>query len=97
MQKIRSIIYLAALGTILALLVLINPLLVAPLLMTVLIFSAVARRLNFYKIVMMMKQYAKNLSKLRLEARAKLHMGIRDYHGSMENDEARRRSYGYVR
>jgi hypothetical protein len=35
--------------------------------------------MNFFKIVMMMKSWAKNISRVRFEIRAKLNIGFRDY------------------
>ena len=45
-------------------------------------FLAIARQMNFNKIVMMMKSWAKNISRIRFEIRAKLHTGFRDYSDS---------------
>jgi hypothetical protein len=45
----------------------------------------------------MIKRYAQDASKLRLEIRAKLHSGFKDCNGSMENEESNNRSYGFVR
>ena len=64
---------------------------------SMLAFVAVDRQLNFFKIVMVIKRYAKNVSRLRFEIRAKLHTGFRDYSGSMDSDESHHRSCGYIR
>ena len=96
MQRMRSIIYLALLGTVGALIILINPLYVLALI-SMLAFLAIARQMNFYKIVMAIKRYAKNVSRLRFEIRAKLHTGFRDYSGSVESEEYSHKSCGFVR
>jgi hypothetical protein len=97
MQKIRRIINLTLLGTIGAAIILINPLFAMLAIASVLSFLTVARQLNFYKIVMMMKRYATGVSRLRFEIRAKLHTGFRDYNGAVESEESHGKSYGYVR
>ena len=96
MRRMRSAIYLALLGTVGALIVLINPLYVLALI-SMLAFVAITRQMNFYKIVMVIKRYAKNVSRLRFEIRAKLHTGFRDYSGSMDGDESHHRNCGYIR
>jgi hypothetical protein len=53
-----------------------------------------AQQLNFYKIVMMIKRYARNVSKLRYEIRAKLQMGLTDYRGVYLDDESTPRHSG---
>ena len=93
----RSIIYLAVIGTVGLLAVLVNPLYVLLASISILAFVTMARQLNFYKIVMVIKRYAKNVSRLRFEIRAKLHTGFRDYSGSMEGDESHHRNCGCIR
>jgi hypothetical protein len=98
MRKIRSIVYLALIAIVGLLIVLINPLVVLLASVSMLAFVAIARQMNFYKIVMMIKRYAKSVSSLRFEIRAKLHTGFRDYNGSMDSEEAsRHRNCGYIR
>ena len=96
MQRIRSIIYLAVLGTVGLLVVLVNALYVLLASISILAFVTMARQLNFYKIVMVIKRYAKNVSRLRFEIRAKLHTGFRDY-SSMDGDESHHRNCGCIR
>jgi len=97
MRKLRSFISLALLATIGLLAALINPIVVLFASISIIAFLAIARRMNFYKIIMMIKGHAKNVSKLRFEIRAMLHTGFREYSGSMENEESRHRSCGYIR
>jgi len=97
MRKVRSIIYLGLLATAGLLVVLINPLYVLLASTSMLAFVAIARQLNFNKIVMMIKSCAKNVSKLRFEIRARVHTGFGDYSGSMDNEESHHRSCGYAR
>jgi len=46
--------------------------------------------MNFYKIFMVMKSWAKNVSRLRVEIRAKLHTGFRDYNDPLEAESSHR-------
>jgi hypothetical protein len=96
MQKTRRI-YLATLGAIGLLVFVINPLLMLLVSFSLIMFLAVSRQLNYYKVAMMIKRYAKDVFRLRLEIRAKLHSGFKDCNGSMENEESNNRSYGFVR
>ena len=52
-------------------------------------FLAITNQMNFYKIVMMMKSWAKNISRMRFEIRAKLHTGFRDYSDPMDAEGSR--------
>jgi hypothetical protein len=97
MRKIRSIIYLALLAIVGLLILLINPLVVLLASVSMLAFVAIARQMNFYKIVIMIKRYAKNVSRLRFEIRAKVHTGFRDYSGSMDSEESRHRNCAHIR
>jgi len=58
-----------------------------------------SRQLNLYKMVMMLKQAAGKLNKLRYDIRARLRLGFREYSGvSVDGDEElHHRSHGYVR
>jgi hypothetical protein len=59
-----------------------------------------SRQLNFYKMVMFLKRYARNLgAKLRCDIRARLHLGFRDYNSISANadEELRHRTHGYIR
>jgi hypothetical protein len=96
MRKLRSIIYLALLGTVGLIVVLINPLYMFAVI-SMFAFLAIARQMNFYKIVMIMKRYAKSVSRIRFEIRAKLHTGFRDYSDSMDSEESHHRTSGFIR
>ena len=92
-QKLRSIICLTLLATFGLLAALISPPVVLFASISVIAFLAIASQMNLYKIAMMMKNYAKSVSRLRFEIRAKLHTGFRDYNGSIESaDESSHRS-----
>ena len=96
MLKLRSIIYLALLGTVGLIVVLINPLYMFAVI-SMFAFLAIARQMNFYKIVMIMKRYAKSVSRIRFEIRAKLHTGFRDYSDSMDSEKSHHRTSGFIR
>jgi hypothetical protein len=87
MRKIRSIVYVALVATAGLLAATISPLTVLLVSISMIAFLAIARQMNFYKIVMMIKSWAKNVSRLRLEIRAKLHTGFRDYNNSLDDVE----------
>jgi cytochrome b subunit of formate dehydrogenase len=93
----RSIIYLALLAIVGLLILLINPLVVLLASVSMLAFVAIARQMNFCKIVIMIKRYAKSVYRLRFEIRAKVHTGFRDYSGSMDSEESRHRNCAYIR
>ena len=97
MKKLRSIISLTLLATVGLLAALINPLAVLFASISIITFLAIARQINLYKIAMMMNSYAKNVSKLRLEIRAKLQTGFRDYTGSIEKEESHHSKSRYLR
>lgn len=79
MRKIRRIIYLsllAILGTLMALLL--------PEVMLLAMFGAVTllilvRRLNFYKITMMLKRFIQNTRRIYFENRLRFRTGVRNY------------------
>ena len=96
MRKLRSIIYLALLGTVGLIVVLINPLYMFAVI-SMFAFLAIARQMNFYKIVMIMKRYAKSVSRIRFEIRAKLHTGFRDYSDSIDSEKSHHRTSGFIR
>lgn len=59
-----------------------------------------SRQLNLYRMVMVLKRYARNLgAKLRCDIRARMHLGLRDYRGASldEKEGLHRRTRGYVR
>ena len=96
MRKLRSILYLALVGTVGLIAVLINPLYMFAV-VSIFAFLAVARQMNFYRIAMLMKRYAKNVSRIRFEIRAKMHTGFRDYSDSMDSEESHSRNCGFIR
>ncbi len=96
MRKVRSIIYLALLGAVGLIAVLINPLYMLAVI-SMFAFLAIARQMNFNNIFMMIKRYAKNVSRLRFEIRAKLHTGFRDYSDSIDSEESHSRNSGFIR
>ncbi len=96
MRKIRSILYLALLGTVGLIAVLINPLYMFAVI-SLFAFLAITRQMNFYRIVMMMKRYAKNVSRIRFEIRAKLHTGFREYGEPVDSEESHSRNCGFIR
>jgi len=90
MRKTRSIIYVTLLATAGLLAALVSPLTVLYASIVLVSFLAMANKMNLYKMVMMMKKWAKNVSRLRFEVRAKLHTGYRDYTDSLEADPSHR-------
>jgi hypothetical protein len=88
MRKIRSIIYVALVATAGLLAATISPLTVLLVSISMIAFLAIARQMNFYKIFMMIKSWAKNVSRLRVEIRAKLHTGFRDYNDSLDAESS---------
>jgi hypothetical protein len=59
-----------------------------------------SRQLNLYKMVLVLKRYARNLgAKLRCDIRARLHLGFRDYNtvSADADEELHHRTHGYVR
>jgi len=97
MRKIRKVVYLALLATVGLLIVLVSPLYALFASVGILAFLSIARQINFYEIILMLKSLAKTVSSLRLEIRARLHTGFREYGDSVENDETSSRNYGFVR
>ena len=98
MRKLRSIIYVALVAIVGLLAATVNPLTVLMASISMIAFLAIARQMNFYKIVMIMKNWAKNVSRLRFEIRAKLRTGFRDYSDPLDAEGSRRgRSCSYAR
>lgn len=97
MRKLRSIVYVALLTTAGLLAALINPLAILLVSISMIAFLAMTRQLNLHKIIMMLKNYAKTISRLRFEIRAKLHTGYMDYGASIESEESNHRSTGFIR
>jgi len=98
MRKVKSIIYLALLGTVGLIVVLINPIYMLAVI-GMFAFLTIARQMNFNSIFMMIKRYAKTVSRLRFEIRAKLHTGFRDYgdSDSVDSEESHNRNCGFIR
>ena len=90
MRKLRSIIYVALVAAVGLLAVAISPLTALWVSISMIALLAIARQMNFYKMAMMMKKWAKNVSRLRLEIRAKLHTGFRDYAEPLDTEDSRR-------
>jgi len=98
MQRLRSIIYVALIAAAGLLAAAISPTAILLASISMIAFLAIARQMNFYKIVLMMKRYAKNGSRTRFEIRAKLHTGFRDYNDSVDGEESHRsRNSGFIR
>lgn len=86
---------LGAIGT---LLILVNPTYLMLALLSMFTILTLARNMNFYKIALMIKRYAREVSKLRFEIRMKLHTGFKDYSASMDEEtKSRSKTYGYIR
>lgn len=90
MRRSRSIVYVALAATAGLLAAVINPLTVLLASISMIALLTIARQMNFYKIVMMMKRWAKNVTRLRFEIRAKLHTGFRDYDEPLDAEGSRR-------
>jgi hypothetical protein len=99
MIRARRIIYPVLLTVAVIVVALLYPLAVIILSAGAFAFLLLSRQLNLYKIFMILKRYARNVSRLRAEFRARLQMGFKDYRGvSLDDDEGlRRRTGGYVR
>jgi hypothetical protein len=97
-QKIQRIFCLTALGAFTLVLFLMNPLIMLPISLGFIGFLAASRQINLYKILVIIKNYAKNVSRLRMELRAKLHTGAVDYCNSIENEKSKaQRSSAFAR
>ena len=99
MIKARRIIYPAMLTATVIVVLLLYPLAIIILSAGAFLFLLISRQLNFYRVFMMLKQAARNISKLRSEFRARLHMGFRDCNNVSANadEELYQRTHGYVR
>jgi hypothetical protein len=99
MNRARRIIYPAILAVVVMVVALIYPLAVLILSAGAFAFLLISRQLNFYRIFMMMKRVARNISRLRTEFRARFHLGFRDYNSVSANadEEMRHKTHGYVR
>ena len=90
MRKLRRLVYLALLGTLGTLVVLLLPWYTLIAMVGTLTLLYLARQLNFYKIAMMLKRFIRNTRKLFFENRLKLHTGFRDYRDSELENSSRR-------
>ena len=63
MRKLRSIIYVALVASAGLLAATISPLMILLASMSMIAFLSIAKQMNFYRIVLMMKSWAKNISK----------------------------------
>jgi len=97
MRRLRSIIYVALVAAVGLLAATVSPLSVLLASMAMVAFLAIARQMNFNNIFMIIKRYAKNVSRIRVEIRAKLHTGFRDYNDSVDGEESHSRNCGFVR
>ena len=97
MRRVRSIIYLALLGATGLIVALINPLYMYAII-SIFAFLAIAKQMNIYGLIAVtMKRYAKTISKIRVEIRAKLHTGFRDSNSSEDSEKKHIRSLGCLR
>jgi len=90
MRKIKSIIYVALVATAGLLAATVSPLTVLLASIGMIAFLAIARQMSFYKIFMMIKSWVKNVYRLRVEIRAKLHTGFRDDSDPLDAQSSRR-------
>ncbi len=97
--RARRIIYPAILTATVIVVALLYPLAVIILSAGAFVFLLISRQLNFYRIFMLLKRAARTISRLRMEFRARLHMGFRDCNNVSANadEELRHRTHGYVR
>jgi len=79
MRRLRGAIFLALVGTLGTLVILLNPLYVMLALIAFSAFVLIARQVNFYKIAMMLKRFISEARRIYLENRLKLRTGFRDY------------------
>ena len=86
MRKVRSIIIVAALAAVGLLAATISPLTVLWVSITMLMFLSVTRQVNFQRIMLALKNYAKNMARMRVEIRARLHTGFRDYTDPLDGE-----------
>lgn len=92
MRKTGSVIYFSLLAAAGLIVVLLNPLYMYAV-VSIFAFLAIVQQMNLYRMLaVMMKRYAKNVSRLRFEIRAKLHTGFKDYNESVDREESNSRS-----
>lgn len=86
MRKLSRLIYLSLLGALGTLMLLLFPEYTLLAVFGALTLFLVARQLNFYKIIMMLKCFVQNTRRLHLENRLRLRTGFRGYRDSeLEN------------
>jgi hypothetical protein len=90
MRKLRRLVYLALFGTLWGLVAVLLPEFILFAMFGALVFLFLARQLNFYKIVMMLKRFIRNARRLYLGNRLKLRTGFRDYRDSELENSGRR-------
>ncbi len=79
MRKIRSIIIVATLAVVGLLAAAISPLTVLWVSIAMLTLLSVMRQVNFQRMLLALKNYAKKVARMRVEIRAKLHTGFKDF------------------
>jgi len=82
MRKLRRLIYLSLLGALGTLTLLLFPEYTLLAVFGALTLLMIARQLNFYKIIMILKRFVQNTRRLYLENRLKLRTGFRGYRDS---------------
>jgi hypothetical protein len=91
-------VYVVALGVTSTLLFLVNPAYLMFAMFSLFFIVTLARAVNFYKIVFMLKRYARDTAKLRSDIHARLHTGFKDYNVAVEDDhKTRGKTAGYIR
>ena len=71
-------------------LMIIYPILMLLITLSLFAVTAMLRQLNFYKIILMLKRYARKVERLRFEIRAMLHTGFRDYYATLDEQNSSR-------
>ena len=99
LKRMGRIVSSVLVATAAMLVVLVYPMLLLLFSVGVFALLVLSRHLNFYKMVMMLKRYARSATKLRSEVRARIHLGFRDCSNvSFDGgEEFRCRTHGYVR
>ena len=99
MVNVRRIIYPVLLTTCVIVIAFLYPLAIVILSAGAFVFLVLFRQLNFYRVFLLLKHYARYASKLCCEVRTRIRLGIRSYYDvSLDGEESlRRSSHGYVR
>jgi hypothetical protein len=90
MRKLRRAIYLSLLGILGTSVALLLPEYTLLAMLGALTLLFVARQLNFYKIMMMLKRFIQNTRRLYFENRLKLRTGFRGYRDTEIENSSRR-------